>query len=263
VTTPRYRWTGPLFAVVGVAFTAIFAGPPLYSVANPPAPPAVQCPEEPRQFAGHHFDRAEELIQADFVCADLRDAVFDGVDLTQADLSGADLRGASLRHTSLIQADLSRADLRGADLTRADLTQADLSGADLRGARLWLTGSIQADTGHLRIGVVERGAVQLAYLLVPAALVLLLRPLLRIARRRPAPVRPPGRRSRPRVVRLAILALVAPAAVFILWLMLGGLAALWSVQVRWPFLISEAILVLAIGVEQFAPAAYAERERSI
>ena len=263
MTTPRYRWTGPLFAVLGLAFTAYFAAPPLYSVANPPAPPAVHCPEEPRQLAGHHFDRAEDLIQAGFVCADLRDAVFDGVDLTQADLSGADLRGASLRHASLIQADLTRADLRGADLSGADLTQADLSGADLRGARLWWTGTIQADTGHLRIGVVERGAVQLAYLLVPAALVLLLRPLLRIARRRTAPVPRPGRRLRPRVLRLALLALVAPFAVLILWLMLGDLAALWSVQVRWPLLVSEAILLLAIGVEQFAPVAYAERERSI
>ena len=58
-------------------------------------------------------------------------------------------------------------------------------------------------------------------------------------------------------------ALVAPAGAFIGWLMLGQLAALWSVQLLRPLLISEAILLLAIGVEQFAPVAFAERERSI
>jgi len=66
--------------------------------------------------------------------ADLRSAVFRGVQMREADLAGARFQGGSLRDV-----DLSGASLRGADLSRCDLRGSDLSAlrpdeVELRGA---------------------------------------------------------------------------------------------------------------------------------
>src|ERR1041385_7774604 len=86
---------------LGVVIGLVFAVPAVATVLSPPPKPAVKCPAQPERMAGHRYTKADDLIQADLSCADLRGAVFDGLDLTQADLSGADLRGASLRHADM------------------------------------------------------------------------------------------------------------------------------------------------------------------
>jgi uncharacterized protein YjbI with pentapeptide repeats len=206
-----------------------------------------------RDFSGAdlrraRFDRAE-LGQADFVGADLRGASFRGADLVQGTVADADARGASFRGAELGQADLSRtrfsgadlgsaeldqarlrdADLRDARLTGASLIQADLRGADLRGASLWWVLTIQADLTGARIGAVEPGVVQLAYVLALAALGLLVLTLV-------------GKTSpRARKVAWAAVGIVAFLTV-LCWLL--QLAPLWTVHLRYPVLVTAAFLIV-------------------
>jgi hypothetical protein len=200
---------------------------------GPAAAPAAQrhsCPDNPAQLAGRHFTVASGLPA--LTCADLRGAVFDGLDLSQVSLSGAQAAGASFRHTDLIQAVLDGADLTGAHFDGADLTQAhlsgvrarhasfrgagmaqttltdadlrdtdlfnasliqsDLSGTDLRGAAMWLTWSTQATTWNTRVGAAQPGLLQVWYGAAALMLVLGVRRLIRAIRRRPVPVGRPG-----------------------------------------------------------------------
>lgn len=252
----RPRMIGSALGVVLIAFLVLaFAGPLVFSGTGPPPPPPVQpCPEQPVSLPGHHFTASERTTQSDYRCADLHGAVFDGIDLAQSDLGRADLRGASLRHTDLTQADLSGARLNGADLSFADLTQADLTGADLRGASLWLAGSIQTETSGARIGIVERGVLQLGYALVVAAVIMLCLSVVRLARG----IRRPGRgsgRLRPGVARIGGLMLITPA-VFLLNLVIGQLFTLWTVDLLRPVILAELVLVIVAGVEQFSPIAH-------
>ena len=250
---------GTILGLFGVVMVVGVAGPLVYADTKPEPRPSVTCPAAPQRLPGHHFGPGDDLIQADLICADLRGAVFDGLDLTQARLSRADLRGASLRHTSLIQANLIEARLTGADLSFADLSQADLSRADLRGAHLWLAGSIQTTTQGVRLGPLERGAPQVAYLLIPAALLFLAAPVLRLLRRRPSPARQPGAWLRPRVRLLLVLMLATPPGAGLLWLMFEPLVALWFVALLRPLLLAEAILLLALLVELMPPNLFRRR----
>jgi uncharacterized protein YjbI with pentapeptide repeats len=197
---------------------------------------------------GARFDRAD-LGQADFVGADLRGASFADADLVQATVTDADARGASFRDAKLGQADLSRtrfsradlssteldqarlrdADLRNARLTGASLIQADLRGADLRGASLWWVLTIQADLTGARIGVVEPGVVQLAYVLALAALALLVLTL--------------AGRTTPRVRKVA-RAVVGVVAFLTVLCWLFQLSPLWTVHLRYPVLVTAALLIV-------------------
>jgi len=206
---------------------------------------------------GARFDHAK-LGQADFVGADLRGASFRGADLTQATLTDADARDASFRGADLIQADLSRTHFAGADLgstdldqadlqdtdlhdarlTGASLIQADLQGADLRGASLWWVDTIQADLAGVRLGPVEAGVVQLAYLLVLGALALVAMSAVELLRRK----RPRGRPA----VRIGL----AVVGFLCLLSSLFGLAPLWTVSLLWPVLAAAVLLVVDATLRQ-------------
>ena len=197
---------------------------------------------------GARFDRAD-LSQADFVGAALRGASFRDADLVQATVTDADARGASFRGAKLGQADLRRtrlsradlgsaeldqarlrdADLRDARLAGASLIQADLRGADLRGASLWWVLTIQADLTGARIGVVESGVVQLAYVLALAALALLLLTLVG--------------KTTPRV-RKAARAVCGVVAFLTVLCWLFQLSPLWTVHLRYPVLATAALLIV-------------------
>jgi uncharacterized protein YjbI with pentapeptide repeats len=197
---------------------------------------------------GARFDRAK-LGQAHFVGADLRGASFRDAYLVQATMTDADARGASFRGAKLGQADLSRTRFSGADLgsteldqarlrdtdlhdarlTGASLIQADLRGADLRGASLWWVLTIQANVTGARIGALEPGVVQLAYVLALAALALLVLTLVR----KTAP--------RVRTVTRAVVGVVAFLAV-LCWLF--QLSPLWTVHLRYPVLATAALLIV-------------------
>lgn len=201
---------------------------------------------------GARFDRAD-LGQADFVGADLRGASFRDADLIQATVTDADARGASFRGAKLGQADLSRTrfsgadlgstdldqarlrdtDLRDARLTGASLIQADLRGADLRGADLWWVLTIQADLTGARIGVVEPGVVQLAYVLALAASALLVLTLVG--------------RTGPRV-RTAARTAVGVVAFLTVLCWLFQLSPLWTVHLRYPVLVAAALVIVTTVV---------------
>ena len=76
--------------------------------------------------------RNESLASADLVGVDLRDVVFEHVDLTGANLRGACLDGAILRHCDLSGADLSLALLRRTSLALVELRRTNLAHCDLR-----------------------------------------------------------------------------------------------------------------------------------
>jgi uncharacterized protein YjbI with pentapeptide repeats len=178
--------------------------------------------------------RDAEMIQVDLTDADARGASFRGVDFTQADLSRSRFAGADLGSTDLGQATLHDTDLHDARLTGASFTQADLRGADLRGAGLWWVGTIQADLTGARIGAVESGIVQLAYLLVLLALALLGFTVVRLVRKR---------ETLPRVRAAIRVALPVVAGLTVLaWLF--QLAPLWTVHLRYPVLATAALLIV-------------------
>lgn len=104
-----------------------------------------------------------------FGCADLRKAIFTGVNLvkpffdsakldgaildsasfTDADFESASLKGASLKGAILQNANFQEANLNGADLTDADLTGANLSGASLRRVNLTRVRGIGTKAGEI------------------------------------------------------------------------------------------------------------------
>lgn len=123
------RWAAiPVLMAVGVA---VLAAPAQASVMRhaPVKAPANVCPKRPAQLAGRHV-RAPFSGREALLCANLRGAVLDDLELIQFDMRYADLTDASLVHTSLIQADLTGAKLGRAKFDGADLTQATLDGAD-------------------------------------------------------------------------------------------------------------------------------------
>lgn len=77
-----------------------------------------------------NFKKAE-MYRANFIGANLQEAL-----LSQALLTQANLTGAQLQNANLSQANLTRADLTDCDLTKANLHKAILHGAVLRGANL-------------------------------------------------------------------------------------------------------------------------------
>jgi hypothetical protein len=260
---------GIVVLALATVLPVILAG----SVAVPPPPPATRpCPAGAAQLAGRQFTAAS-LPSRDLTCADLRDTVFDGLDLSQYGFGRADLRGASFRHTQLIQADLhgsrlggadltsadlsqadlSGADLRAADLTLTDLTQADLTGADLRGARLWLVGSIQAQVSGTRVDIVSAGVVQLGYLSVAVALWRLIRWLVGLGRRGRVEPGASRWRWRPQPLRTAAFIPLALLYAGALYLMGRNLAALWAVDLVRPFLVAAAILLITAVAQQLGP----------
>jgi hypothetical protein len=161
--------------------------------------------------------------------ADARGASFRGAELGQADLSRTRFGGADLGSAELDQARLRDADLREARLTGASLIQADLRGADLRGASLWWVLTIQADLTGARIGVVEPGVAQLAYVLALAALALLVLTLVG------------GTAARVRTVGWVVFGVVAFLTV-LCWLF--QLAPLWTVHLRYPVLVTAVFLIV-------------------
>jgi hypothetical protein len=245
----RGRWLGVLagaavVAAFGLAFVVplIVAGAP----APPPPPAPPRCPQQPAQLAGRHFTTRDE-VPGDLRCADLRSARLDGLDLSQRDFNDADLTGASLRHTDLTQADLSGAVLVRADLAYADLTQADLTNADLHGASLWLVGSIEVDTAGTRIGVLERGVVQLAYLPTAVAALLLLAAGAELAVPR---LRPRVRRKPASTLALILVNLLVVGA---LWFVHQTLAALWTIDLIVPGLVTTGLILATAAVQRVMP----------
>lgn len=83
------------------------------------------------------------LISHDLSWRDLREAIFDGCDLTGCNLEGAQLNDAKLLGADLTDCNLESADLRWADLRRADLTRAKLKGARMSGAALGATVGVE------------------------------------------------------------------------------------------------------------------------
>jgi hypothetical protein len=248
------RWlvVGGVTAGVAVVFLA-FLGPLLFAGAYepPPPPPAIACPSDPARLAGQRFTATKDL-PGDLRCADLRGAVLDGLDLTAYTFDRADLRGASLRHVDLAQVDLIGTNLAGADLSFADLSQADLTGADLRGANLWMAGSVEATTDDALIRPVQDGVLQVGYVLVAGAVLVLLAGLVRMARGIPGEGAS-RRRGRPGAQRT--LGLIGGAAGITVVLFLFGkmLAALWTVQLLVPLAVTAGVLLVAALVEQLAP----------
>ena len=87
------------------------------------------------QFGMVDLDRAN-LRHAQFPDANFRHARLRGAKLGYASLEGASLEGANLEGADLQEADLQRADLRAANLRRANLEDANLEGAILVAADL-------------------------------------------------------------------------------------------------------------------------------
>ncbi|WP_051367938.1 pentapeptide repeat-containing protein [Hamadaea tsunoensis] len=287
------RWTvcvlltTAALGVLTIWLVTSYAAPP-----HTPAAAPSDCPEDPARVAGRHFQPGDRV--PDLRCGDLTGTVFDGVELIQADLTGAHAEGASFRRSDLTQADLTGADLRGAHLHDADLTQADLTGADLRdadltsaglsqatlvdadlrganlfnasliqaelggtdlrGAAVWWTYNIQAITWSTRIGVVERGVVQLTFL---AALVLAYRMVRRTwtLARTPAGKVPavPSARAMLRKVGTALLA--GAGALAIVGPLVFNVLGLWIARPLAQLPGYGAVLLLAAVVEQLTPSA--------
>ncbi len=114
------------------------------------------------------------LIQVDFTGAILRNANLQHADLTQATLDNADLSGANLTDATMGQVSATHAKMVGANLSGVDLSQADLTGADLSKTNLSGTSFVQATLDHTTF----TGATGLPpwnlYVLIVAALVLVL-----------------------------------------------------------------------------------------
>lgn len=142
----------------------------------------------------------------------------------------------------------------GQRFTSPDALPEDLRGTDLRGATLWLTGSIEAETDGVRVWPVEDGAVQIGYLLVLAALVLLGIALVRVVRGVPSPGSRSWRRLRPRArVTLGLVPVAGLVTLFVVYPLVNGLAAIWAVDVIAPLLITAGVLIVTAAVEQAAP----------
>lgn len=253
--------------------------------AEPTRGPA--CPETRVQLAGQHITTLEGL--PDLTCADLHDAVLDGLDLGQEDLSGVDAHGASFRNTDLIQATLTGAnlrgahfehaqlgqadldlvdardasfadadlgqanltgsDLRGADFTGASLTQADLVKADLRGARTVLAEAIQADVSGAKVDVLDLRTFQAPLLAVLIGVALLIKSLVDLARGR-TPGDKPLHRG---LTRLVVYAIVNVFVWFIAGMML---LPLMFITVLYPLLVGALFVYLSGAVRGYRPARF-------
>jgi uncharacterized protein YjbI with pentapeptide repeats len=75
-----------------------------------------------------------DAAMANFMHADLQEAVLDQIEASGAMLLGADMRGAKCRGARLAKACFNQADLSAADMTRADLTHAVLKQAVCKAA---------------------------------------------------------------------------------------------------------------------------------
>ncbi|MDG6103153.1 pentapeptide repeat-containing protein [Dactylosporangium aurantiacum] len=245
-----------------------------------------KCPENRAQLAGQHITSLDGL--PDLTCADLHDAVLDGLDLGQEDLSGVDAHGASFRDADLVQAtltganlrgahfdgadlsqadldavdardatfteadlsqaELTGADLRGADFTSASLTQADLVRADLRGARTVFAEAIQADTDGAKVDVLDPRTFQASLIAILVGLALLVKSLIDVVRGNT-----PGDRAINRgLSRLAIYAVVN----VMLWVFAGMLLPLMYIVVLYPLLVGALLVYLSGAVRGYRPARF-------
>jgi uncharacterized protein YjbI with pentapeptide repeats len=92
-------------------------------------------------FRGANFTKVQSFHNAQFVNANLQQAIFDGLCLnganfTHADFSGTDLTKILPSPSQLSYANLSKANLTSVDLSKSNLTNANLTGAMLNGANL-------------------------------------------------------------------------------------------------------------------------------
>ncbi|MFC5002428.1 pentapeptide repeat-containing protein [Dactylosporangium cerinum] len=280
---PTSRLTHAVGALLIIATLTLAGATP--AGAEPTRGP--DCPATRAQLAGQHITTLEGL--PDLTCADLHDAVLDGLDLGQADLSRVDAHGASFRNTDLIQAtltganlrgarfdgadlsqaeldtvdardasfadadlsqaDLTGADLRGADFTGASLTQAELVKADLRGARTVLAEAIQADAADAKVDILDPGTFQASLLAVLVGLVLLVKALIDVARGRT----PGGRAVHRGVSRLVVYAVVNVFVWFIAGMML---LPLMFIEVLYPVLVGALFVYLSGAVRGYRPARF-------
>jgi uncharacterized protein YjbI with pentapeptide repeats len=278
----------PTFLLTIAALTLAGAAP---AGAEPPTRgPA--CPETRAQLAGQTITTLKGL--PDLTCADLHDAILDGVDLGQADLSGVDAHGASFRNADLVQATLTGANLRGAHFDGADLTQAELdtvdardasfadadlgqaeltgsdlrgadfSGAsliqtdftkaDLRGAQTVFAVAIQADASDAKVDILNPGTFQLPLLAVLIGVALLVKAIIDVVRGRT-----PGTRGLQRgLSRLGVYAVANVMA----WLIVGlQLLPLMYITVLYPLLIGALFVYLSGAVRGYRPARFGPGEQ--
>jgi uncharacterized protein YjbI with pentapeptide repeats len=200
-----------------------------------------------RTHANSAFFAHAKLDQADVHASDLRGADYLDASLIQTDLSHADLRGASLLRASLIQANLSHADLRGASLLRASLIQANLSHADLRGANTYWATSVQADVSGALVDRASPRNFQLGPLAVLAALLVLIRSVITVARGRGN-----GKGLRTGALRMGLFLAIGVSS----WLTLRTLVPLLLVDVAYPALIVAGILLLSGLVHGYVPSRF-------
>jgi hypothetical protein len=104
----------------------------------------------------------QELIGADFSCADLREADLGGAILVGANFIEADLRRSKLDNANLLGAMLRGANLRGSDLSMVSLVGVDLSGTSLGRADLGGADLTDADLTDCFIGETQLGDIDLS-----------------------------------------------------------------------------------------------------
>jgi Pentapeptide repeats (8 copies) len=141
-----FRWAvAPALVTFGVivVMSAPVQASSVHASAGRVEAPAGVCPKAPANFAGKHVQVGPGDDEA-LLCANLKGATLDGLNLGQFDLKYADLTNASLLHTSLGQADLTGAKLAGAKFDGADLTQATLDNVTAAGASFQNAKLIQA-----------------------------------------------------------------------------------------------------------------------
>ena len=82
-----------------------------------------------------NWAREHSRMARTFAASDLRNANFQGQDLTGGNFVASSLRNSCFSESILVKCNLRAADLRGVDFTRADLTGAALTSCSLRGAQ--------------------------------------------------------------------------------------------------------------------------------
>lgn len=288
VPVPTSRITRALGVLLTIAALTLAGAAPVG--AEPPTR-GPECPQTRAQLAGQHITTLKGL--PDLTCADLHDAVLDGLDLGQADLAGVDAHGASFRNADLVQATLNGAnlrgahfdgadltqaeldtvdardasfadadlgqaeltgsDLRGADFTGASLIQTDFSKTDLRGARTVFAVAIQADASGAKVDLLDPGTVQLSLLAILVGVALLVKSLIDVLRGRT-----PGTRGFNRgLTRLGVYAVVNVMA----WLIVGmQLLPLMYITVFYPLLIGALLVYLSGAVRGYRPARFGPTE---
>ena len=99
--------------------------------------------------------RGADLPTAQFLDADLSNALF-----YNSNLSGANFANTDLTDCFLIYSDLSRAQFYNVNFTRTGLRSADLSGALLEGANLSGTSFLRTDLSGARLAMAEMSGAQ-------------------------------------------------------------------------------------------------------